>query len=283
MAGEETWENAKPFRQLTWWLCEPCDGQLIEHRVVMDPRTGEPRWWCCTRCHTYTDLKPPFSPIEVPDGRAQIEAALVTFAIFAPCLLRVDQKRLYSLTGRHFAAKWCVKDLLYAVDHRPDGSPHETAAINLRDPGDVTLPRIATRLRMWVYRDRFEDEEGGDIMPGPYTAMRTAMRVRHEEQQVRALFRGIEWAEQERMAADARAKGASIIARRQVAVAVQLAKQRKREGDEREATARAEQVAWARGRSSMPSVDELTSTYWAGERSTDVQREGLLGEPAAGN
>jgi hypothetical protein len=283
MASEETWNNAKPFQQLTWWLCEGCDGQLTEHRIVVDRHTREPRQWCCTRCHTHTSLNLEFPATAVPDGRTQIEAALRTLAIYAPIFLRVDQKRLYSVTGRYFAAGWCVKDILHAIDYRPDGSPHETAAINPRDPGDITLPRIATRLRDWVWRDKFEEEEGGDIMPGPYTAMRNAMRVRHEEQQVRALSRAIEWTEQARMAAEARAKGAPDIARRQVAIAQQLAKQRKREGDEREATARAEQVAWARSRPHIPNVDELTSTYWAEEESADFQREGLLGEPAAGN
>jgi hypothetical protein len=280
MAGEETWDNAKPVRQLTWWLCEAkgCDGQLTEHRVVMDRRTGEPRQWCCMRCHTYTGLSLPFSPTAIPEGKAQIEAALKTLAIYAPILLKVDQERLYSVTGRYFAAGWCVKDLLYAIDHRPDGSPHETAGLNFRDPGDITLPRVATRLRDWMWRDRFEEEEGGDIMPGAYAAMRNAMRARHEEQQVRALSRAIEWAEQERTAAEARAKDAPAIARRQVAIAQQLAKQRKREGDKREAAALAEQVAWARGRSRMPSVDQLVSTYWSEEGSADMQREGLLRE-----
>jgi hypothetical protein len=284
MAGEETWDNAKPFRQLNWWLCEAkgCE-QLTEHQVVLDRRTGEPRQWCCTRCHTHSGLNLPFSPTAIPDGREQTEAALKTLLIYAPILLRVDQARLYLIADRFFRAGWCVKDLLYAIDYQPTGDLHEGAELLLRDPGDITLPRIAARLRRWAWRDKYEDDKGGDVMPGPYTAMRNAMRVRHEEQQVRALSREIEWAEQERMAAEARVKDAPTLARRQVAIAQQLAKHRKRDGDEREAAALAEQVAWARGRSHMPTVDELASTYWANERSADVQREGLLGEPAAGN
>ncbi|GAB1693462.1 hypothetical protein KRM28CT15_52650 [Krasilnikovia sp. M28-CT-15] len=84
MSGDETWESATPYRQLTWWLCEPCDGELTEHRIIVDRHSQEPKQWCCTRCHTYTKLNPQFSPIESPDGKAQIEAALKTLAIYAP-------------------------------------------------------------------------------------------------------------------------------------------------------------------------------------------------------
>lgn len=276
MDGGETWESARPFQQLSWWLCEKCDGELTEHRIIVDRHSQEPKAWCCTRCHAYTRLRLPFSPIDPPVGRAQIEAALRTLAIYVPLFMSVDQKRLYRVTGRFFAAGWSVKDILHAIDYRPDGNSHETAAIGTRQPGDILLARVSTRLREWVWRDRFEDEEGGDIMPGPYTTMRAMMRERSEEQQIRAFSRAIEWAERERMAKEAREKGLPALARRQAAIAAALGRYRKRKADQREDAARAEHVARVRNRSGMISVDELISTYWANEELTDVQSERTL-------
>ena len=275
MPGDDTWESATPHRQLTWWLCDGCDGELTEHRVIVDRHTQTPKQWCCTRCHTYTQLELPFSAIEPPTGKEQIESALKTLAIFSPIFMDMDQKRLYTVTGRYFAAGWSVKDILRAIDYRPDESPHETAALNPRHSASINLARVATRLREWVWRNKFEDDEGGDIMPGPYTEMRTMMRVRHQEQQVRSFSRSIEWSEQERLAREARANGTPELARRQVAIARELAKHFKQEGNAREAAALAEQLDRVRTRppSLFPSVSELTETHWADGESLDVDSE----------
>lgn len=243
------WDNATPFQQLAFRPCRPCEGEVTEHRVIIDRHTGEPKQWFCIRCRTKSGVIFPFSPIEVPDGRAQIHAALKTLAIYAPVVMNVDQKRLYAVTRRYFAAGWSVKDLLRAIDYRPDDSPHETAAISIRDPGDTVLGRLQTRLREWVWRDRFEDDEGGDIMPGPYTTMRNAMRVRAEEQNIRAFSRAIEWSERQQGAQAAAQSDVAKLARMQIADAINLANKTKRTGGQREAAAVAELVTWAQNRS----------------------------------
>jgi hypothetical protein len=243
--SEDDWGDATPFPQLALWPCKSCDGQVTAHRVIIDRRTREPKQWYCDRCHTYTPLNLPFSPLEAPDGREQILAALKTMAIYLPIFMSVDQRRLYGITWRFFKAGWSVKDILYAIDYKPDDTPHETPAINPREP-ETILRRMQTRLRQWVWRDRYEDEEGGDIMPGPHTSMRTAMRARAEEQQVRALARDIEWAQQREMAQEARFKGAPMFARLAVEMAVEQAKKQRHDGDKREAEALAELVAWVK-------------------------------------
>jgi len=243
--SEDDWGDATPFRQLAYWPCKSCDDEMMVHRVIIDRRTREPKQWCCVRCHTYTPLILPFSPLEAPEGREQIEAALKTMAIYLPVLMLVDQKRLYGLTWRFFKAGWSVKDILYALDNTPNDTPHETPAINPREP-ETILRRMQPRLRQWVWRDRYEEEEGGDIMPGPHTSMRKAMQVRAEEQQVRALSRDIEWVQQREMAQEARHKGAPMFARLAVEMAVEQAKKQRRDGDRRETEALAELVAWAK-------------------------------------
>jgi hypothetical protein len=228
---------------------------VTEHRVISNRHTGEPERWCCNRCYTYSPVVLPFTPIEPPYGGAQILAALKTLAIYAPVLLKVDEDLLYRVTWKFFNAGWCVRDILRAIDYRPDDSPHETAAINMRDPGELIAGRIQTRLREWTWRHRFDDE--GGVMPGPYTAMRKAMRVRADEQKVRAFLRGVEWSEQERLAQEARERGAPASVRQQVAIACELAKIARREGDRREAAALADLVARARDDSGKAAVDEL--------------------------
>lgn len=242
------WEGVGALRETTRRLCSPCGDVITTHTVVPDRHTREPKQWLCERCHTYTGIKLPFSPIESPDGREQIAAALKTMAIYAPILLRVDQDHLYAVTRRFFNAGWSVKDLLHAIDFRPDQSSHETAALNVRDRTEIVLGRIQTRLREWVWRDRYEDDKGSDIMPGPYTSMRQAMGLRHEEQKVRAFSREIEWAEQARLAADARRRGTPALVRQELAIAQELARHFKQDGNAREAAALAAQAEKARGR-----------------------------------
>jgi hypothetical protein len=113
--------------------------------------------------------------------------------------------------------------------------------------------------------------------------MRKMMKQRYEEQQIRAFSRAIEWSERERLAQEARDKGAPYLARRQVAIAQELAKHRKREGARREAAALTAQLERARDRSSLPSVDEIAARYWTDEgfpevleRLPDVQSERAL-------
>ncbi|KXK59799.1 hypothetical protein AWW66_22245 [Micromonospora rosaria] len=182
-----------------------------------------------------------FGPTDVPDGRAQIEAAVRLIGVRVPALARCNLGNVYEALRPYFLAGWCVRDVLRALDYLPDGRPHPGQGVSwsVRDSPDKTLWALRQRLRMWRWRDRPDQE---NIMSGWWTEMSKAMAVAKEEQDHRAAIRDEDWARQR---ADARASDGSAraLARRQAEIAAGIAKRARREADQRERARIAAEIA----------------------------------------
>jgi hypothetical protein len=153
--------------------CPRCMAPPDDQRLIRGPRGPQ---WRCVRCNAGTDPVLPWPATAPADGREQAHLALETLAIFVPAFAGVPRNRLYEITRLHFAAGWCVRDLLHAMDRQPDGS-------NWTGPGsawvrgegpDITLARLRRRLRQWRWDDEddrdSDDYHGPDVMAGPWRA-----------------------------------------------------------------------------------------------------------------
>lgn len=206
--------------------------------------------WHCERCHAANGTNLPFNPKQAPEGRSEGYLALKTLAIFAPIFTPVDMEALYRIVRPYFAAGWCVRDVLHAMDYSPDGTTHwgRGPAWISGEPPDTTLARLLTRLRTWRWREA-DHVDGVDIMPGPYTAMVKAMAANAEVQRHRRAMNEIEYHRRDDRAREAEAKGSSVAARRVAAVSAIQGRRMHAEARAREAEAIAAQIAESRAAS----------------------------------
>lgn len=128
-----------------------------------------------------------------PAGRAQALAAIATLTASVPALRRVDQARLYEILRPYWAAGWCVRDVLAALDAPPAGEPYtgHGVAWTSTDEPDRMLRRVQDRLRAWWLGDGANDR--ASIMVGAYTATARAMADRAADQLARATARQLEY------------------------------------------------------------------------------------------
>jgi hypothetical protein len=234
--------------------CEKCNHRSDRQVLIRGPRGME---WRCARCHHRTAVALPFDPRKAPEGREEGNLAIDTLAIYAPIFAPLDRGILYSILRAYFTSGWCVRDVLYAMDHRPSGDSHYESGIawSRGEPGDKTLARLRDRLWTWRWRDEGSPDRD-DIMQGHYTAMRTAMETRRAELLTRQRDRIAEWQQQDQDARRAHDRGASAGARRAAAVAAVQARQERVQGDARESDHRAKQVTEARSPYGSESEDD---------------------------
>lgn len=82
-------------------------------------------------------------------GRQRLRAA-EALREASPLLRRISPRALRSLLTPYWAAGWCGRDVLYAIDHQPDGTPWSAYDIaELRNPASF----VAWRLRSWLTTD----------------------------------------------------------------------------------------------------------------------------------
>lgn len=114
-------------------------------------------------------------PLHAPTRTgAQRLAAARRLAAELPWLAGVGERRIRHVLRAHLAAGWAVRDVLYALDHAPDGTAWTYTA-------DVTRPGgwLAWRLRQWT--------AGGVPLPAPLAAVDAkAARAREEDRRRRA-------------------------------------------------------------------------------------------------
>lgn len=127
----------------------------------------------------------------VTRGKRDRWAAATTLRNTNPVLGRISMKHLASIARPWLQAGWCIRDLLHALDHRPDGTPHPYAfAID-----DIEYPPgwVAARWRAWT------DAEGAPLSSPRATREHERDQVRRDLAQFRAAV-----AEQERDASHSR-------------------------------------------------------------------------------
>lgn len=111
-------------------------------------------------------------------GKRDRWAAATALRNTNPVLARISMKHLASMARPWLQAGWCIRDLLHALDHRPDGTPHPYAfAIN-----DIEYPPgwVAARWRAWT-------DAAGAPLPSPRTAReRERDQAHHDLERFRA-------------------------------------------------------------------------------------------------
>ena len=236
----ESWENATSLRPPS----DPCEhcGEATRKPVLARAGGG---WddrgvWRCSACGRPL-ARLAFGPTDIPDGRAEIQAAIDLIGVRVPVLARCDPAVVYEILRPYFKAGWCVRDVLRALDYQPDGQtqPGQGVAWSMRESEDRTLWRVRQRLRAWRWRDRPDEE---NIMGGWWTEMSKAMRVSAEEQRHRAAIRDDQWQLQHAAARTGDGLGRAM-ARRQARIAAGIAKRARHEADEREAARFAAEIA----------------------------------------
>ncbi len=199
----------------------------------------------------------PWEPNVAPEGRREGHLAIDTMAIYAPIFAPIDREAIYLVVRPYFAAGWCVRDILHAIDYRPDGTGHRDTGIAWvrGEPHDQTRARLMFRLRMWRWGEA-DTSDGKDIMTGPYTAMTAAMKARGEALKAEQAARRAVWDREAEHAQTAIDRGASAGARRAAEVAAVLGRQRRAKADAREADHLAQLVEAARSPYGPPADDQ---------------------------
>ncbi|MEV4346311.1 hypothetical protein AB0J83_17730 [Actinoplanes sp. NPDC049596] len=159
-----------------------------------------------------------FDPGRAPQGSEETEAAVECLLQHVPVLRPLDRGVLGAIVDDHFRAGWCVRDVVHALDQRPDNEGHEIWSA--KEPPERLLWHVHERLRTWRWTD------GGEIMAGPWTARRAAMATAHRLQADRQRERDESWHEQ--IAGARAATGAGRAEARRVAAEAGAAARRNR-------------------------------------------------------
>src|SRR5215212_8427275 len=94
--------------------CPTC-GAPPEKQTLARVPTGHA--WRCGYCNNETSASLPFDPKAQPDGKEQIYLAIETLAVYVPILQAVDRDLIYRVVRPYFAAGWCVRDVIYALNY----------------------------------------------------------------------------------------------------------------------------------------------------------------------
>lgn len=201
--------------------CERC-WEVTDQHLVDAP---EGQVWACRRCGDTTGADYAFDPRRPPAGPAEVGAAVDCLVQHVMAMRSVGRGLLVPIVAEFFQAGWCVRDVVHALNCRPDGELHETgsATWSLTELPDRTAWRIRERLNVW----RLSAVDGpGEIMRGEWTATKLAMAGTYRAQADRQRERDDDW--HQRQAAARAATGAGLVSARQAAAAATASGRRRK-------------------------------------------------------
>jgi hypothetical protein len=194
--------------------CETC-GTVTEQQLSEGPSGSS---WCCRRCGRNTGHDHVFDPRRPPAGDEEFTAAADCLVQHVMALRTVGPVRVLPAVRDHFAAGWCVRDVVHALNYRPDGEHfgHDTGVWSVQEAPAKTLARLTSRLAVWRWSEGGEGTAGA-VMPGEWTATRQAMSAAARAQAEARAGHDAEW--HERAAAAAESDGRGAAAARMIAAA----------------------------------------------------------------
>jgi len=234
--------------------CERC--RAVTEQRLADAPQGQV--WSCRRCGGTGGAEYAFDPRRPPRGAEETGAAVRCLVQHVPALRPIDPDVLGPVVEPYFLAGWCVRDVVLALDRRPDEEPHETGSSTWTtgQPPDRTLWRVRERLKVWRWA---EGDRSGTIMPGDWTTMKYAVAVTNQAQRDQQRARDDDW--HQRQVAARAATGAGLAeARRAATTAAERGRRRQAHAEQAGAEYRRDRADTARRTGPAPAAERTAGT-----------------------
>ena len=205
----------------------------------------------CPTCHPFWSYDPDTREMQAAAVGLEKQLAVIKQLRYRVPLLRlVPGERLRELTRQFFDSGWHAYDIIYALDHDPEGN-----LVALNKPAGVAS---SEQVAKWVLR-RLETWRDGYQEPLPSRAQ-VAASVRDSARD-RATGSGIDWEALARRAVPPVQSNGHSFALREVRIAKGLARDLRLEADRRELQRRRDQLAaWHdQGAQRQLALDRLTA------------------------